>query len=155
MPEDMEREKIDMQVSTILKLKGAEIYGVAPGTTVADAVAMLRDRGVGALVVTHPGSGRPEGIFSERDVVRGLAEHGAALLSMTVDEHMASPVVTCSLEDTEREVLAMMTERRFRHLPVVEDGVLCGIVSIGDVVKARIDGIVAEADALRAYIAHG
>lgn len=144
-----------MQVDTILRRKGTEVFTIPPGTIISDAVALLHEKAVGALVVAEPGTGVPKGIFSERDVVRGLARHGEALLNHTVDDYMASPVVTCSLDDTEREVLALMTDRRFRHLPVVEEGVLRGIVSIGDVVKARIDAMVAEADALRSYIAHG
>ena len=95
------------------------------------------------------------GIVSERDIVRGLAERGAEFLGCTVEDCMASPVETCAPGDGDREILALMTDRRFRHLPVLEDGRLIGIVSIGDVVKARIDGVIAEADALRDYIVRG
>lgn len=144
-----------MHVSSILRKKGTEVHTIVPGTTIAQAIAVLHEKEVGALVVTDEGSSRPKGIISERDVVRGLAEHGDGFLNTAVNECMASPVTTCSPNDTEREILALMTNRRFRHLPVTENGALCGIISIGDIVKARIDDVMAEADALRAYIANG
>ena len=143
-----------MDVRAILRAKGGEVATVAPGTTIADAVAMLTERMIGALVVTD-GGGALVGIISERDIVRGLAEQGAAFLDCRIEICMASPVETCAPGDSDREILALMTDRRFRHLPVVEDGRLIGIVSIGDVVKSRIDGVMAEADALRDYIVRG
>ena len=143
-----------MDVRAILRAKGGGVATVAPGTTVADAVAELSGRKIGALVVTDP-SGALVGIISERDIVRGLAEQGAAFLDCGIETCMASPVETCAPGDSDREILALMTDRRFRHLPVVEDGRLIGIVSIGDVVKSRIDGVIAEADALRDYIVRG
>ena len=108
-----------------------------PETTIAAAVAILTERMIGALVVTGE-NGSLAGIISERDIVRGLAEQGAAFLDCPIDTCMASPVETCAPGDSDREILALMTDRRFRHLPVVEDGRLIGIVSIGDVVKSRI-----------------
>ena len=143
-----------MDVRAILKTKGSEVATVPPGTTVAAAVAVLTERMIGALVVTDE-NGALVGIVSERDIVRGLAEQGAAFLDCPIDSCMASPVETCAPGDSDREILALMTDRRFRHLPVVEDGRLIGIVSIGDVVKSRIDGVMAEADALRDYIVRG
>ena len=143
-----------MDVRAILRAKGSEVATAAPGTTIADAVAMLTERMIGALVVTD-GGGALVGIISERDIVRGLAEQGAAFLDCRIEICMASPVETCAPGDSDREILALMTDRRFRHLPVIEDGRLIGIVSIGDVVKSRIDGVMAEADALRDYIVRG
>ena len=143
-----------MDVRAILKAKGGEVATVPPDTTIAAAVAVLTERMIGALVVTDE-NGALVGIVSERDVVRGLAEQGAAFLDCRIETCMASPVETCAPGDSDREILALMTDRRFRHLPVVEDGRLIGIVSIGDVVKSRIDGVMAEADALRDYIVRG
>ncbi len=143
-----------MDVRAILKAKGSEVATVPPDTTVAAAVAVLTERMIGALVVTDE-NGSLVGIVSERDVVRGLSEQGAEFLDRRIDTCMASPVETCAPGDSDREILALMTDRRFRHLPVVEDGRLIGIVSIGDVVKSRIDGVMAEADALRDYIVRG
>ena len=143
-----------MEVRAILRAKGNEVATVSPGTTIAAAVAELAGRMIGALVVTDA-NGALIGIVSERDIVRGLSEQGAGFLDCLVETCMASPVETCALGDSDREILALMTDRRFRHLPVVEDGELVGIVSIGDVVKSRIDGVMAEADALRDYIVRG
>ncbi len=143
-----------MDVAGILRAKGGAVTTAKPGMTMAEAVALLSERQIGALVVSDDGRNLL-GIVSERDVVRGFAERGAAFLACTLSECMASPVVTCAPGDSDREIMALMTDRRFRHLPVIEDGALVGIVSIGDVVKSRIDGIVAEADALREYIVRG
>ncbi len=143
-----------MDVAGILRSKGRAVATAKPDTTVAEAVAALSERRIGALVVSDDGRNLL-GIVSERDVVSGLAERGAAFLDCTLSDCMASPVMTCAPGDTDREIMALMTDRRFRHLPVIEDGALAGIVSIGDVVKSRIEGIVAEADALREYIVRG
>ena len=143
-----------MNVETILTGKGRDVLTIAPDATIADAVRMLEERGVGAVVVSTDGKA-VNGILSERDIVHGLAKHGGALLDRRVEELMTSDVETCTGGDTDREVLALMTERRFRHLPVVEDGALAGIVSIGDVVKSRLDGIAGEAEAMRDYISRG
>ena len=143
-----------MDVAGILRAKGAQVWTVPPETTVADAVALLHTHEIGALIVGD-GTTAPAGIISERDVVTGLADRGADFLNCTLDECMSSPVLTCAPSDSDREIMALMTDRRVRHLPVVEDGKLCGIVSIGDVVKSRIDGIMAEADALKDYIVRG
>ena len=143
-----------MNVETILAGKGRDVLTIAPDAVIANAVRLLGARGVGAVVVSADGK-IVAGILSERDIVHGLAEHGGALLDRRVDELMTRDVETCSGRDTDQEVLALMTERRFRHVPVVEDGVLVGIVSIGDVVKSRLDGIASEAEAMRDYISRG
>ena len=140
-----------MRVSTIIQSKGTIVYTIAPDATVADAVARLRDLRIGALVVSGDG-GAIDGIVSERDIVHGLAEDGTGLLDRKVADLMTVEVVTCAPEDTGRGVLGYMTERRIRHVPVVEDGRLTGMVSIGDVVKSRLDEIMREAEALRDYI---
>ena len=126
-----------MRVSTILATKGATVATVDPSTSVAEVVDELRLRGVGALVVTRDGR-TVSGLVDERDVVRHLAEHGERVLRLTVVEVMRADVPTCGPGDAVHEVMAVMTDRRVRHLPVVADGVLGGIVSIGDVVKARL-----------------
>ena len=143
-----------MNVETILAGKGRDVLTIAPDAVIADAVKLLETHGVGAAVVSADGK-TVNGILSERDIIRGLAEHGNALLERRVDELMTRDVKTCAGRDTDREILALMTERRFRHVPVVEDGALTGIVSIGDVVKSRLDGIASEAEAMRDYISRG
>jgi len=141
-----------VNVEAILRGKGNAVATVPSETTVAAAIRELRTRGIGALVVSDDGR-TAAGILSERDVVHALAEHGAALLTMPVERLMTRRVVTCRPEDTVSELMARMTERRFRHLPVVKNGALCGIVSIGDLVKSRIEEVEFEADSLRHFIA--
>ncbi|MEM7025091.1 MAG: CBS domain-containing protein [Pseudomonadota bacterium] len=119
---------------------------------VAEVVATLRRQGIGALVVVNEDDG-VVGIISERDVLRGLADQGAAVLDRTVDTLMTSAVITCKPEDRANAVMAMMSNRRVRHMPVVVDGKLTGIVSIGDIVKKRLDEVQMEADAMRDFIA--
>ncbi len=142
-----------MQVSKILENKGSDVHTIRPDATIESAIAALRDHGIGALVVSADGS-TVNGIVSERDFVHGLAEYGAALLTAQVSDVMTSDVLTCTRSDTSRDLLGQMTERRVRHVPVVENGMLCGMVSIGDAVKARLDEVPYEADALREYITH-
>jgi CBS domain-containing protein len=141
-----------MNVDAILRSKGNSVATITPDATVARAVRELKTRGIGALVVSQDGTS-VAGILSERDIVHALAEQGAALLDMKVDTLMTRRVVTCAPEDTVSELMARMTERRFRHLPVLRDGILIGIVSIGDLVKNRIDEVQFEADSLRSFIA--
>jgi len=141
-----------MNVETILRTKGSGVATIRPDATVGAAVKELIDRNIGALVVSNDGDG-VDGIISERDIVHGLAEHGAALLSLKVAEMMTRPVVTCQLSDSVDQLMAEMTNRRIRHFPVVEDGRLRGIVSIGDVVKNRLDEVEYEARSLRSFIA--
>ena len=140
-----------MNVKQILSAKGTDVATVAPDATLADATAALRDRGVGALVVTPDGD-EMVGIISERDVVRALAAHGASTLGRSVASAMTDEVITCDPTDTVEEVMAMMTARRVRHVPVCIEGRLGGIVSIGDVVKARLGQLEQENNQLYDYI---
>lgn len=142
-----------MQVAKILEHKGSDVVTVPPNATISDAIEVLRDHGIGALVVSSNGSS-VEGIVSERDFVHGLADRGASLLSAPVSDVMTSDVLTCSRTDTSRDLLGHMTDRRIRHVPVVEGGILCGMVSIGDAVKSRLDEVMHEAESLREYISH-
>ena len=141
-----------MNVETILRNKGNWIATIRPDATIADAVSMLHRERIGALVVSEDGNS-VDGILSERDIVIALAEQAADLLSRTVGEIMTRNVVTCEPGDTVGELMAEMTNRRVRHLPVVADGRLCGIVSIGDLVKNRLDEVEFEAQSLRSFIA--
>jgi CBS domain-containing protein len=140
-----------MNVETILKGKGRTVATVAPDATITAAVDLLRKKGIGALVVSRDG-GDVAGILSERDVVHALAERGAKTLDLPVSALMTPHVYTCKPDDTVAELMAMMTARRIRHLPVVENGRLAGIVSIGDVVKYRVDEVEEEASSLRQFI---
>jgi CBS domain-containing protein len=141
-----------MTVAEILSEKGREVATIVPERTIAEAVDELARRRIGALVVID-GRNRVAGIVSERDVVRSLASRGAALLDEPVGSIMTREVVTCRESETIDQVMGRMTRGRFRHLPVVEGGRLVGIVSIGDVVKARIEEVVHEAEDMRTYIA--
>jgi CBS domain-containing protein len=124
---------------------------IAPAATVAKALAQLKERNVGALVVSADGE-RVAGIVSERDIVRRLADEGAKLLDTPVSAVMTKNVYTCHPEDSVADLMSRMTERRIRHLPVVVGGRLAGIISIGDVVRDRVEEIEDEAQALREYI---
>jgi CBS domain-containing protein len=141
-----------MNVDAILRTKGRSVATIASEASIADAVHELRTRGIGALVVSDDGRA-VAGILSERDIVHALAEHGPGLLAMQVAQLMTRRVVTCTPADTVSDLMARMTERRIRHLPVVEGGALIGIVSIGDLVKNRIEEVEFEADSLRSFIA--
>jgi len=143
-----------MNVASILKTKGSDVLSVSADTSVAEVARSLTDRKIGAVVVNGAG-GSLAGILSERDIVRGVAQHGAGVLSEPVSTLMTADVLTCSIDDTVDQIMDLMTDRRIRHLPVVENGSLRGIVSIGDVVKARIAETEAEANALKEYIAAG
>ncbi len=143
-----------MHVAGLLRSKGDDVATVAPSATVGVVVAALADRKVGALVVSEDGTG-VDGIVSERDVVRALAEHGGAVLDHEVATIMTSEVVTCDLSTTVDELSTLMTEGRYRHVPVVVDGALAGIVSIGDVVKSHISELEQEKQTLHEYISQG
>ena len=143
-----------MNVSQILKQKGNRVVSVSDNATVSEAAAILAREGIGAVLVLD-GAGRVAGILSERDLVRGFASHGAAVLTLGVAEVTTRDVVFCRPEDSIDQVMGEMTTRRFRHLPVLENGRLTGIVSIGDVVKYRLMETEAEAESLRQYIAAG
>jgi CBS domain-containing protein len=141
-----------MNVHAILRNKGESVVTIPPDATIDRAVSVLRRRGIGALVVSDDGES-VVGILSERDIVDALARFGGDLLSVSVSEVMSSPVVTCEPGDSVAELMAEMTNRRIRHFPVLDDGRLVGIVSIGDLVKSRLDEIEYEAHSLRSFIA--
>ena len=137
-----------MRVADILTHKGPGVETIRPDAKVLMAVHRLRMQNVGALVVSRDGL-RVEGVLSERDVVRGLTRHGADLLDMSVVAVMSRGGPVCSPEDSLSLVMSQMTRTRNRHVPVVEDGLLCGIVSVGDVVKHRLEELELEALVLR------
>ncbi len=141
-----------MTVAAILKHKGNDVTSVAPTADVAAVARLLADRRIGAAVVQDT-AGQLLGIVSERDIVVALAEHGPAALRLTVDHLMTRALTTVTRCTTVAEAMAMMTAGRFRHLPVLEGGQLIGIISIGDVVKARIMAQEGEVESLRAYVA--
>ena len=141
-----------MSVEGILRAKGGNVVTIRPDATVGRLVDGLREARIGAMLVSEDGR-TVLGIISERDVVRGLAERGARILDVPVAELMTRHVVSCTPQDTVKYVMAEMTKRRVRHLPVIADGVLAGIVSIGDVVKNRLEEMETETNVLReAYI---
>jgi CBS domain-containing protein len=141
-----------MSIGRILKHKGSDVARVAAGATIGEVVAVLAARRIGAVLVLNHAS-HILGIVSERDVVQALARHGSATLQMTASQIMTHAVTTATPHTTVAEAMELMTKGRFRHLPVVESGVLVGIVSIGDIVKARISDTEYEVDSLRAYVA--
>lgn len=142
-----------MLVSQILKGKGDLVFTAAPAETVGAVAALLHSRRVGAMIVVDGDS--VVGIVSERDIVRMVAEDGAGALGRPVSVCMTRDVVFASPTETIDSLLTRMTDRRIRHLPVLKDGRLAGIVSIGDLVKYKISEVEAEADGLKAYIAAG
>jgi CBS domain-containing protein len=142
-----------MLIAQILEGKGSDVIATRPEAAIAEVARVLKQKRIGALVVTDA-DGQLCGIISERDLARGLADHGAGLLEMKVAELMTAEVVTCTPDDGLEKLMQTMTERRFRHLPVVRDGELIGIISIGDVVKHRLQELEAETHMLHDYI-HG
>ena len=141
-----------MNIETILASKGRDVATVSRSASLLEAAALLRDHGVGALVVSDDGR-TIDGIVSERDLVRAVAAHGAGGLGREVATVMTTQVVTCTADGTLDGVMAAMTDRRVRHMPVVDDaGSLAGIVSIGDVVKHRVDLLERENHTLNEYI---
>ncbi len=141
-----------MLVQQILKSKGDEgVITVKPDTLVSEAAGILAEKRIGGLVVSKDGDSA-DGILSERDIVRSLAMRGATCLNDKVGDLMTRNPVCCSKQDTSDAVLARMTDGRFRHMPVVADGKLVGIVTIGDVVKARLQELAMEKDALQGMI---
>ena len=139
-----------MTIRAILHTKDGTILSVSGDATVADAIALLAEKRIGALPVVDDGGVR--GIFSERDVVYGLAREGSAFLARKVSEVMISPAITVDPDAGVMDALSLMTMRRIRHLPVIDQGEIAGFVSIGDLVKYRIDRIEADAAAMRDYI---
>jgi CBS domain-containing protein len=142
-----------MRIADVLRNKGAEVATISPDTTVTELLAGMAQRNIGAMVVMGPDG--VVGIVSERDVVRRLNERGAELLTMPVSEIMTSVVVTCAPGDAVDTLSVLMTENRVRHVPVIANGELAGIVSIGDVVKTRMDEMQAEREQLQDYITQG
>lgn len=142
-----------MNVAAILRQKGRAVTTAPPTSTLLEVAQRLALKRIGAIVVVDA-LGELAGIISERDIIRALAEVGPECLSQPVANTMTRQVVTCQETDTLDELMAMMTARRFRHLPVVTDGALVGIISIGDVVKHHVAEIEMEATAMRDYIAH-
>ncbi|GAA3341548.1 CBS domain-containing protein [Amorphoplanes nipponensis] len=140
-----------MRISDVLRVKGDRVVTVAPATRVDELLKVLAEHRIGAIVVSADGT-RVDGIVSERDIVRALAVRGAAVLAEPVSAIHTTEVRTVVPEAPLDEVERLMTERRFRHVPVVVDGVLHGIVSIGDVVKLRIDELESERSSLAGYI---
>jgi len=141
-----------MLVAQILKSKSDDgVVTVPPGTTVARVAEVLSARRIGAVVISPDGK-QMGGIVSERDIVREIGRRGAACMTDTVESIMTSKVVTCARGDNGRDVLQKMTDGRFRHIPVVEAGELVGLISIGDVVKARLSELSMEKDALEGMI---
>jgi CBS domain-containing protein len=140
-----------VQISQVLRHKGREVATIDGSESVRTALAVLAERGIGALVVSADGR-RIDGIMSERDIARGLHEHGAGLLTEPVSSVMTAEVHTCAPHANVTDLAQTMTDHRIRHVPVVDDGKLVGIVSIGDVVKARLDELEAERAQLVDYI---
>src|SRR5262245_16570147 len=152
--ERCERGPTFVNVQSILGSKGKDVVSITSDVSVAEAARALRDAGIGALVVSNDGS-HIDGVVSERDIVRALANHGASVLGRTVSSVMSTDIVTCAAGDGVESLMRSMTERRIRHLPVTDaDGVLGGIISIGDVVKSRLGELESENQHLVDYI-HG
>jgi CBS domain-containing protein len=140
-----------MTVSTILAGKGREVATIDPNATLADAVRLLAEKRIGATVVLGADR-RVVGILSERDIVRVLAERGAVVLNEPVSQTMTRKVSTCNENETVVQIMERMTDGKFRHVPVVDQGQLVGIISIGDVVKHRVHEMERESAAMRDYI---
>jgi CBS domain-containing protein len=141
-----------MLVAQILKSKDLQdVVTVKPTVTVAEAAKMLSEKRIGTVIVSADGKAA-DGILSERDIVREIGSHGAGCMTYTVDQLMTSKLVTCKLEDTADAVLQQMTDGRFRHMPVLQDGTLIGLISLGDVVKARLMELAMEKNALEGMI---
>ena len=140
-----------MQVMQILKDKGSDVATMAGDALVSDAVSLLNERRIGSIVIIN-GRGEIDGILSERDIVHALAERGPSLLEARVADLMTRHVFTCTPDTSLEELMRQMTRRRIRHLPVLDGGRLCGIISIGDVVKNRLMELETEATTLRDYI---
>jgi CBS domain-containing protein len=140
-----------MTVRTILDSKGHHVESIQPGAKLSDAIKLLGEKKIGAVLVLNLG-GKIEGILSERDIVRVLSERGAEALDEPVSNVMTRKVVSCRPADTVAAIMEMMTTGKFRHLPVVEEGAVVGVISIGDIVKSRVQEYETEQEALRDYI---
>ena len=140
-----------MKLAELIKGKHKDIIKIGANSTIAEAASTIASNRIGALLVEGEG-GEIEGILSERDIVRGLSQHGADLRDVKVAELMTADLIRCSPDDSVNEAMAMMTDRRIRHLPVFEGDELVGLISIGDLVKCRMMEVQTEAEALRQYI---
>ncbi|WP_420549762.1 CBS domain-containing protein [Curvivirga sp.] len=143
-----------MNVEGILKGKGSNVLGLNENDTIESAVTILAEKKIGATVVLD-NAGKLVGILSERDIVREIGNQGASVLNKSIGDIMTKDVQTCSPSDAVAKIMAQMTEGRFRHLPVMDNGNMVGIISIGDVVKNRINELEFEANAMRDYITTG
>jgi CBS domain-containing protein len=139
------------KVSSVLKHKGHDVVTVAPQQTVSRVVRVLAENRIGAVPVINE-EGQLVGIISERDIIRGMAEHADAVVTLRADQLMTREVKTCSSEDQLVDIMEVMTLQRIRHLPVIQNGALHGIISIGDVVKQRLEEVQSDAEELRRYI---
>jgi len=139
------------KVSSVLKNKGHDVVSVAPHQTIASVVKVLTQNRIGAAPVINE-AGQLIGIISERDIIRGMSEYAGTVLTLPAEQLMTREVKTCSFEDELVDLMEVMTLQRIRHLPVIENGALHGIVSIGDVVKQRLEEVQSEAEDLRRYI---
>jgi CBS domain-containing protein len=142
-----------MRIADVLRNKGAAVVTINPDATVAELLAGLVEHNIGAMVVAEPSG--VAGIVSERDVVRALHKHGPSVLARPISKIMTAVVSTCTRADTVYDISVLMTENRVRHVPVIENEKLIGIVSIGDVVKSRIEELEAEHQQLQSYITQG
>lgn len=141
-----------MLVHQILKSKGDQgVITVKPGTSVSDVAKILAEKRIGTVVISNDGT-TADGILSERDIVRELANRGAGCMSDKVEDYMTTELVTCSMGEDAVQVLNMMTEGRFRHMPVLEEGKLVGLITLGDAVRARLSELAMEKDALEGMI---
>lgn len=143
-----------MNVAGILKVKGSNVITVSPSDKISTVASVLEQRRIGAVVVMDE-AGTLFGVLSERDIVHALAEKGSLCLDYRAEDLMTRDLFTVGLDDSVNRVMALMTKHRIRHLPVLDDGRLVGFISIGDVVKSRIDEVEREAEALRDYIVSG
>ncbi len=140
-----------MNVKAILAAKGGDIFSIEPTADLAAAAKLLSTHRIGAIIIRGAG-GRLAGVLSERDIVRAVSEHGIDALSISVGQMMTRNVMTCGESDSIADLMERMTSGKFRHMPVLRDGQLIGVVSIGDVVKQRVEEIERDTDALRDYI---
>jgi CBS domain-containing protein len=142
-----------MNVAAILRQKGRAVTTASPTTTLLEVANKLAAKRIGAIVIVGA-RGKVDGIISERDIIRCLSTHGPDCLTRPVSESMTRYVISCEEDDTLDQLMARMTERRFRHLPVITNGALVGIISIGDVIKHHMAEVTMEATAMREYITH-
>ena len=141
-----------MKLSEVLSTKGSEVYRLKSDNSIAEAATKLTEKKIGALLV-EDNDGKIVGILSERDIVGGMGPHGADLHDVPISELMTTNLIKSTSQDTVLQAMAMMTDRRVRHLPVFDGDDLIGVISLGDLVKCRISEVQSEADALRQYIA--